>query len=46
MPVQQLGHAVQARRVLQPGQVEDEIRPLLARRKVVAREGIDVGGVA
>jgi hypothetical protein len=41
--VQQLGHAIQARRVLEFGKVEDEVRPLFAWRKMVPREGVDVG---
>jgi hypothetical protein len=41
--VQQLGHAVQARRILERGQVEHEVRPQVGGREVVPREGVDVG---
>ncbi len=41
---EQLGGAVQPGRVAQPGQLEEELRPLLGGRQVVAREGVDMGG--
>jgi hypothetical protein len=43
--VEELRRAVHPRRMAQFGQVEQELRPLLARRQVVARERIDVCGV-
>src|SRR6202022_3886480 len=43
--VDQLRGAVQRRRILQLGQIVQELRPLLARREVVAREGVQVRGL-
>jgi len=43
MAVQQFRHAVQARRVLQLGQVEHEVRPQVGRREMIPRERVDVG---
>ena len=40
--VQQLAGAVQLRGQLQLGQLEQELRPLVARRQMVACEGVDV----
>ena len=42
--VQQRGRAVQPVGVVQLGQVEGQLRPLLGRRQVVAAERVDVGG--
>ena len=44
--VQQLGRAVQPVGVVQLGQVEEELGPLVRRRQVVAAERVDVGGRA
>ena len=44
--IQQEGGAIHALRIVQLGQVELEFRPLLLRRQVVVRKGIDVGGPA
>jgi hypothetical protein len=40
--IEQLRRAVQARRVRDVGVVEQKDGPLILRRKIVAREGIDV----
>ena len=42
--VDPFGHAVEPLGILQLGQIEPELGPLLARRQVVARERIDMTG--
>ena len=42
--VQQCGGCIDPVRILQLGQVVDEFRPLLARRQMVARKRVNVGG--
>jgi hypothetical protein len=42
--VEQFGGGVQARRILQLGQVEAQFGPEFGRRQAVAGEGVDVGG--
>ncbi|MPN05175.1 hypothetical protein SDC9_152425 [bioreactor metagenome] len=44
MAVEQLGCAIEVFRKLQFGQIENELRQLRWRRKMVCREGIEVGG--
>ena len=43
-PVEQLGRAIQTAGITQLRQIEDQLRPLRARRQIVAREGVDVRG--
>src|SRR3546814_5813936 len=45
MPVQQFRRAVESIRVADVLQGEQEIRPLVRRRQVVAREGVEMRGV-
>jgi hypothetical protein len=42
--VEQFERGVQSRRIMKLRQVEDQVRPLFARRKTVARERVDVRG--
>jgi hypothetical protein len=44
--VEELGGAVEPPRILQLGQLEQELGPFGLRRQVVLREGVDVRGVA
>ncbi len=44
--VEQLARAVQALGITQLRQLEEQLRPLPARRQIVAREGVDVRGAA
>jgi len=43
--IEQLRGAVQAFRILQLRQIEAELRPKLARRQVVAREGVEMSRI-
>jgi hypothetical protein len=43
--IQKLRHAVQPRRVLQLGPVEDQVRPGFTRRQIVLRKTVDGGYV-